>query len=173
MPGRKGSDPCVVCNPEGAEPGEYCSKHRDELHRLDHQYEALFRLARTSRGKDHETYNVFLQGDCDPSGRVLVTETDPENLSLTVLLSTDLDLDARITDYSRLGISRTYGDQLRDRLQKEIIHSWYGNARACIDIFQASSQQAVHWDIGPRETMPDEDEGIEPDGSQGGSHSVH
>jgi len=172
MAGRKGNDPCVVCNPESAEPGEYCGKHRDELHRLDHQYEGLFRLARTSRGKDHETYNVFLQGDCDPSGRILVTETDPENLALTVLLSTDLDLDARIADYSRLGISRTYGDQLRERLQKEIIHSWYGNARACIDIFRTALDKSQHWDVAPREEYgEDETATIPPD--EGGGHSVH
>ncbi|NWG14568.1 MAG: hypothetical protein HXY20_13660, partial [Acidobacteria bacterium] len=157
MTARKGKDPCIVCNPEEAGSNEYCDKHREELHRLDHQYEALFRLVRTSRGRDHEAYNVFVQGACDPCGRILVTETDPENLFLTVLLSADLDLDVRIADYSAFGISRTYGDQLRERIRKEIIHSWYGNARACIDIFRTSFDNAQHWDIDPREDYSEEE----------------
>ena len=172
MAARKVNEPCVVCDPEGAEPGEYCGKHRDELHRLDHQYEALFRLARTSRGKDHETYNIFLQGECDPCGRIIVTETDPENLALTVLLSTNLDLDTRISDYARLGISRTYGDQLRERLQHEVIHSWYGNARACVDIFRTALDNPQHWDVAPREEFSEDDNPEAPPHEDGG-HSVH
>jgi len=172
MSARKGSVPCVVCDPDGAEPGEYCSLHRDELHRLDHQYEALFRLCRISRGKDHETYNLFMQGDCDPCGRVLVTETDPENLTLTVILSADLDLDAKITDYTRLGMVRTYADQLRSRIQEEIIHSWYGNARACIDVFRTPLEGSQHWDIAPREDSGEEED-PDPAPPERGGHSVH
>jgi hypothetical protein len=168
--------PCLVCNPDDAASGDYCDTHRTELHRLDHQYETLFRLQRTSRGKDHETYDLFLQGDCDPCGRVLVTETDPENLVLTVLIANDLNLEARITDYDTLRIEKTYGDQLRDRIQHEIIHSWYGNARACVDIFATTLNDPQHWDVAPREEQSAEDED-EDEGSHhpphGGKHSVH
>ncbi len=169
---RKGKDPCIVCNPEEAESGDLCGKHREELHRLDHQYEVLFRLVRTSRGRDHEAYNLFLQGACDPCGRILVTETDPENLSITALLSTDLDLDARIAEYAALGVSRTYGDQLRERIQSEIIHSWYGNARACVDIFRTAFDHAMHWDLAGREEYG-EDETPEIPPHEGGGHSIH
>ena len=169
--------PCIVCNPEEAVTGDYCEAHRTELHRLDHQYETLFRLQRTSRGKDHETYDLFLQGDCDPCGRVMVTETDPENLALTVLIANDLTLDARIVDYDTLKIEKTYGDQLRDRIQHEIIHSWYGNARACVDIFFTTFSNPQHWDVAPREDQSDEgdedEEGSPPHGPHGGKHSVH
>jgi hypothetical protein len=172
MPVRKERPPCLVCNPDDARPGDYCSKHSEELHRLDHQYEGLFRLQRTSRGKDHETYGLYLQGDCEPCARILVTETDPENLSLTVLLSPDLDLDARIADYGRLGIARTYADQIRERIEKEIIHSWYGNARACVDIFRTPLHNPLHWDVPPREDYSDEENPDLPSPDEGG-HSVH
>jgi len=168
--------PCLVCNPDEATSGDYCDTHRTELHRLDHQYETLFRLQRTSRGKDHETYDLFLQGDCDPCGRILVTETDPENLVLTVLIANDLNLEARIADYDSLRIEKTYGDQLRDRIQNEIIHSWYGNARACVDIFATTLNDPQHWDVAPREEQSAEEED-EDEGSHhpphGGKHSVH
>jgi hypothetical protein len=126
MKSKKAEVPCLVCNPAEAKPGQYCDLHREKLHRLDHQYETLFRIQRISRGKDHEAYNLFLQGDCDPCGRILVTETDPENLCITILISSDLDLDANIPEYSSLKIERNFGDQLRDRVRQEIIHSWYG-----------------------------------------------
>lgn len=169
---RKERPPCVVCNPDHAEEGDYCGTHREELHRLDHQYEGLFRLQRTSRGKDHETYSLYLQGDCEACGRIFVTETDPENLSLTVLLSPDLDLEARIADYVRLGVVRTYADQIRERIEKEIIHSWYGNARACVDIFRAPLHNPLHWDLAPREEYSEE-ENPEPPPPEEGGHSVH
>ncbi len=172
MPKKNQGAPCIVCNPGEAEPGDYCDSHRDELHRLDHQFESLFRLQRTSRGKDHESYNLHLRGECNPCGRILVTETDPENLSITVLISGDLNLDARIADYNSLKIEKSYGDQLRDRIQQEIIHSWYGNTRACVDIFHTTAEQPEHWDVGPREETAEE-EGSEPDLPQGGKHSVH
>ncbi len=164
MAARKEGVPCVVCNPERAEPGDYCSVHREELHRLDHQYESLFRLSRTARGKDHETY--------DPCGRVVVTETDPENLYLTVLLAADLDLDARISEFGRLGVVRTYGDQLRQRIEREIVHSWYGNARACVDVFRTSREGPLHWDFDPREGEgTEENPDLEPPDEAG--HLVH
>jgi hypothetical protein len=95
--------PCVVCNPSLAEPGEYCEKHREELHQLDHRYETIFRLQRVSRGRGHEAFELFLQGECDPCGRIVVTETDPENLAITILLTAELDLESRIQDYATLG----------------------------------------------------------------------
>jgi hypothetical protein len=175
---RKSADsPCVVCDPDEAQGGEYCEAHRNELHRLDHQYETLFRLQRTSRGKDHETYDVFMQGACDPCGRVLVTETDPENLVLTVLLANDVNLETRLTDYDSLRIEKTYGDQLRERIEAQIIHSWYGNARACVDVFHTTFGSPQHWDVAAREQNEDDEEedeaGSSPHGSQGGKHSVH
>jgi hypothetical protein len=172
MAAHKERSPCVVCNPDDASPGEYCNTHRDELHRLDHQYDGLFRLQRMSRGKDHETYNLYLQGDCEPCGRIVASETDPENLSLTVLLSPDLDLDTRIADYARLGIVRTYADQIRQRIEKEIIHSWYGNARACVDIFRTTLHNPQHWDVEPREEY-NEEENPEVPSPEDGGHSVH
>jgi hypothetical protein len=169
---RKDRPPCLVCNPGNAVEGDYCSTHREELHRLDHQYEGLFRLQRTSRGKDHETYSLYLQGDCEPCARVFVTETDPENLSMTVLLSPDLDLDARIAEYARFGVVRTYADQIRERIEKEIIHSWYGNSRACVDIFRAPLHNPLHWDVAPREDYNEEENPDLPPPEEGG-HSVH
>lgn len=170
---KKVQEPCLVCNPDGARPGEYCPEHAEQLHLLDHQFEALFRLQRSSRGKDHETYTLYSEGSCEPTGRIVVTETDPENLMITILLTREVDLEARVADFYPFGIEKSHGDLLRERIQHDVIHSWYGNARACVDIFHASSQQAVHWDIGPRETMPDDEEGIEPETPRGGSHSVH
>jgi hypothetical protein len=174
MSANKPAIPCVVCNPADAEPGELCDKHREELHRLDHQYETLFRLQRTSRGKDHETYELFLQGECDPCGRIVVTETDPENLFVTVLLSSEINLDELLGGYSQLGIEKKYGDLLRERIQREIIHSWYGNARACVDVFRITAEQPRHWDIAPRgEQAEEQEDGSEPHPPQGGKHSVH
>ena len=171
---KKLESPCVVCNPDEAQPGEYCQQHSDQLHRLDHQYETLFRLQRTSRGKDHETYNLFLQGDCDPCGRILVSETDPENLFITILISRDLNLDTIIADYNALKVEKTFADQLRERIRQEIIHSWYGNARACVEIFRTTADQPQHWDIDPRvEHAMEEEEGDEPQPPRGGKHSVH
>lgn len=150
MKSKKAEVPCIVCNPAEAQPGQYCDLHREKLHRLDHQYETLFRLQRIARGKDHEAYNLFLQGDCDPCGRVLVTETDPENLGITILISSDLDLDAGIAEYSSLKMERNFGDQLRERIRQEIVHSWYGNARACVEIYRTSLDQPRHWDVESR-----------------------
>lgn len=174
MAARKAEVPCVVCNPENAEPGEYCERHREELHRLDHQYETLFRLQRVSRGRGHESYHLFLQGDCDPSGRVLVNETDPDNLAITVLITGDLSLDARISGYDALKIERTYGDHLLDRIRQDIIHSWYGNARACVEVFRITAEPALHWDVEPRSEGDDEEEeGPNPHPSPGNKHSIH
>jgi hypothetical protein len=172
MAARKSDAPCVVCNPGDADPGEYCERHGEELHRLDHQYETLFRLQRVSRGRGHESYHVFLQGDCDPSGRVLVNETDPDNLAITVLLTSDLNLEARISGYEILKIERTYADQLRDRIQQDIIHSWYGNARACVEVFRITAEPPLHWDVESRGESSEEEEGTRPHPS-GGKHSVH
>jgi hypothetical protein len=172
MPEKKTEVLCVVCNPTEAQPGDYCDLHRDELHRLDHQYETLFRLRRTSRGKDHETYSLFMQGDCESCGRVLVTETDPGNLAITVLISSDLNLDTPIADYNSLMIERTFGDELHDRIEQGIIHSWYGNARACVDVYRTTAEQPIHWDVAPREQGAEE-ETSEAEQPQGGRNSVH
>ncbi len=172
MAEKKAGVPCVVCNPSDAEPGEYCDTHREELHRLDHQYENLFRLQRISRGKGHEAYELYLQGECDPCGRLTVAETDPENLAIVILLSSDLDLEAHIAEYGALGIQRTFADQLRQRIQQEVVHSWYGNARACIDVFRITNNLPQHWDIDPR-AEPTDEEGLEPHVPFGGKHSVH
>jgi hypothetical protein len=167
--------PCVVCNPDEAQPGEYCKLHGDQLRHLDSQYETLFRIKRTARGKDHETYNFFLQGDSHPCGRILVTETDPENLFVTVLISRDIDLEVGITEYEALKITRTFGDQLRERIRQDIIYSWYGNARACIELFQAALDKAQHWDIEPRldHAMTVDEEIPEPRPPRGGKNSIH
>ncbi len=174
MAAKKADVPCVVCNPGTAEPGEYCDRHREELHRLDHQYVTLFRLQRVARGRGHESYLLYLQGDCDPSGRVFVSETDPDNLSITVLLSGDLNLGARITDYEALKLDRTYGDQLLDRIRQDIVHSWYGNARACVEVFRIGTEQPLHWDVEPQGENDDEAEDS-PDSqpSSGSKHFVH
>ncbi len=161
---------CVVCNPDDASPGEYCDEHGEQLHRLDHQYETLFRLQRISRGKDHEAYEIFLPASCDPCGRVIVHETDPEMLAVTVLVIGELNLETRIEEYDALGIPKTYGDQLRYRVE-DIVHSWYGNSRACVDIYRTPADQLQHWDIEPR--SEDVDDGPGESRPQGGKHSVH
>jgi hypothetical protein len=172
MSAKKVDVPCVVCNPAEAEPDEYCEAHREQLHRLDHQYETLFRFQRTCRGRGHEIYEIFLQGECDPRGRVLVAETDPDNLSITILLADDLDLDTRLTGYSSLGIEKSYGDYLREKLQQEVVYSWYGNARACVDIFRLSNHHPQHWDLEPRLEQSDDD-GSDPRPPAGNKHSIH
>jgi len=172
MPGNKGRVLCRVCNPEGAGSGDYCEEHREEIHRLDHQYDSIFRLQRTSRGKDHESYQVFFQNDCDPCGRILATETDPENLSVTVILTHEIDVEALLPDYASLSVQRTIGDKLRDLIKREIIHSWYGNARACVDIFRTPDETPIHWDVDPRDAQTDDDAGdVEP--GEGTKHSIH
>jgi hypothetical protein len=169
---KKAQVPCAICNPVEAEQGEYCETHREELHRLDHQYESLFRIQRTCRGKGHETFEIFVQGECDPRGRILVSETDPDNLAITILLTDDLDLDTRLAGYSDLGIEKSHGDYLRSKIQQEIVFSWYGNARACVDIFRVTKQHPQHWDLEARIEPPEED-GIEPHPPSSNKHSIH
>ncbi len=173
MASKKADEPCIVCNPDDAEAGEYCAKHDEELHRLDHQYESFFRLQRVSRGKGHESYHVFLQGDCDPSGRILVNETDPDNLAITVLVSGDLNLDARLSGYEPLKVERTYGNLLQDRIRQDIVHSWYGDARACIEVFRMTAALPLHWDVESRGEAHEADESPDPQKVQGSKHSVH
>jgi hypothetical protein len=132
----------------------------------------MFRLQRISRGRGHEAYELFLQGGCDPCGRIVVTETDPENLAITILLSSDLDLEGRIQEYAALGVERTNADQIRTRIQQEVVYSWYGNARACVDIFRVSHLNPLHWDIDQR-AEPGEEESSEPSQPQGPKHSIH
>jgi hypothetical protein len=174
MGSTKKNVPCVICNPGEAEPEEYCDRHTEQLHQLDHRYETLFRLHRISRGKGHEAYHLFLQGQCDPCGRVLVYETDPENISVTILVAASVDIDAEIQEYRDLGIDRTYADQLRLRVE-EVIHSWYGNSRACLDVYRITSDQPEHWDIARREEEEGDEESAEPHEprSPGGKHSIH
>ncbi len=172
MASKKPEVPCVICNPAEAGTGDYCDAHREELHRLDHQYESLFRLQRSSRGQGHETFELFVQGDCDPRGRVLVTETDPENLAITVLLHDDLDLESRLAGYSALGIEKTFADQLRGRIQQEIVFSWYGNARACVEVFRVSKLPPQHWDLEPRIDQGEE-EGADTQPPATPKHSIH
>ncbi len=95
-----------------------------------------------------------------------------QGAGVTVLISAELNLDSHIEDYKSLGIVRTYAEQLRTRLQEEIIHSWYGNARACVDIFRTTAEQPQHWDVAPRNQQNAEEES-EPEIPQGGKHSVH
>jgi hypothetical protein len=175
MGAKKSDTPCVVCNPGEAEPGEYCEGHEEDLHRLEHKYETLFRFRRVSRGKDCEVYELFLQGECDPCGRILVAEVDPESLAITVITGDNLDLSTRLQDYGSLGIERTYGDCLRDRIRHEVVHSWYGSMRACVDFFTAASPAPEHWDV-PRRGEDNEEEDPDSPGprrSEGGKHSVH
>lgn len=174
MKAKKGNMPCAVCNPQHARADEYCEAHQEELHRLSHEYEMFYRLVRACRGKDHEVFAVMLQGECDPAGRILVNETDPDNLVITVLMSDSLDLDALLPDYQALKIEKSCGDLLREKIETEIVRSWYGNARACIDLFRIRDGQPKHWDIAPREERP-EDEFDEDSGpcDKGGSHSIH
>jgi len=174
MSPKKADVPCVVCNPAGAQSGDYCERHYDELHRLDHRFEILFRLQRTFRGKDYEIYDLFLQGECDSSGRIIVAETDPENLVLTVMISEDLDLNARIKEYDALRIEKTVRDKLRERIERDIIHSWYGNASACIEVFSIVDRPPEHWDItAVEQDAGEEEEGTEPHPQDGGKHSIH
>jgi hypothetical protein len=168
---KTGTVPCIVCNPGKADPGEYCESHSEELHRLEHKYESLFRLRRNVRGKDHEAYDLFFQGACDPSGRVVISETDPESLAITVLIFGDVDLTTPLADYRELGIDRTYGDHLRDRIHQEIVHSWYGNAHACVEVFRIVGSP-VHWDLDARDAQGEED-ASDPHSPQGGKHSIH
>jgi hypothetical protein len=164
----------MVCNPEKAQQGEYCSTHLDQLQHLDLQCESLFRFQRISRGKGHESYNIFLQGDIDPCGRILVSETDLENLLITVLISDDINLEATITEYDFFKIVRTFGDQLHIRIRQEIVHSWYGNARACIEIFRILPEQPQHWDIESRADYAAAEEDLpEPHFPHGNKNSVH
>ena len=174
MKAKKGNVPCNVCNPENARPEEYCELHREQLHRLSHEYETLYRLVRTYRGKDHEVYALMLRGECDPSGRILVNETDLDNLVITVLVTESLNLDSLLPDYRTLKVEKSYGDLLREKIEIDIIRSWYGNARACIDLFRVRDPQPQHYDIAPADSQAEEEF---PDESgpcnKGGSHSVH
>ena len=163
----------MVCNPDNARPGEYCPMHLDQLQHLDLQCESLFRFQRLTRGKGHESYNLFLQGDIDPCGRILVSETDFENLFITVLVSDDINLDATITEYEFFKVVRTFADQLHLRIRHEIVHSWYGNARACIEVFRIVPEQPQHWDIESRSEYAAEEEPPDPHFPQGNKNSVH
>jgi hypothetical protein len=167
--------PCMVCNPDNAEPGDYCPMHLDQLEHLDLQCENLFRFQRVSRGKGHECYNVFLQGDADPCGKVLATETDLENLFITVLISENINLETTIAEYNFFKIIRTFGDQLQIRIRQEIVHSWYGNARACIEVYRIIPEQPQHWDIESRAdyAAAAEEEISDPRFPQGNKNSVH
>jgi len=165
----------MVCNPDNAEPGDYCPMHLDQLEHLDLQCENLFRFQRVSRGKGHECYNVFLQGDADPCGKVLATETDLENLFITVLISENINLETTIAEYNFFKIVRTFGDQLQIRIRQEIVHSWYGNARACIEVYRIIPEQPQHWDIESRAdyAAAAEEEITDPHFPQGNKNSVH
>ena len=174
MSAKKVDVPCVVCNPAGAQPGDYCEKHYDELHLLDHRFEILFRLQRMFRGRDYEIYDVFLQGECDPCGRVIVAEIDPENLSLTVMVSEDLDLNVRIKEYDVLKTEKTFRDKLKERIERDIIHSWYGNVSACIEVFSILDRRPEHWDIASMGSdTGEEEEAPEPNPQDGGKHLIH
>lgn len=166
--------PCIVCNPDNAQPGEYCQTHFDQLQHLNLQCETLFRFQRVSRGKGHETYNIFMQGDIDPCGKVLATETDLENLLITILISDGINLEATIPEYDFFKIVRTFGDQLQLRIRQEIVYSWYGNARACIEVFRIIPEQPQHWDIESRaEDFAAEEEVPDPHFPQGNKNSIH
>lgn len=172
---KKNDPPCIVCNPEKARPDEYCPMHLDQLQHLDLQCETLFRFQRLSRGKGHESYHLFLQGDVDPCGKVLATETDLENLFITVLISEDINLEATISEYDFFKIVRTFGDQLQIRIRQEIVHSWYGNARACIEVYRINPEQPQHWDIESRTdyAAAAEEESPDPHFPQGNKNSIH
>ncbi len=166
--------PCMICSPAGAQEGDYCERHRDELHNLEHQYEGLFRLQRTTRGKDHEAYDIYMQSQCGPCGRILLQETDPDSLSITVLLADDVKLDTELPEYEALGIRRTWGDLLQIKIGQDLIHSWYGNARACVELFQTDFGNQKHWDVESRDQGMDEEEDEAPDPHfHGGKHSIH
>jgi hypothetical protein len=174
MTAKDSKSSCVICNPDGGQEGEYCEPHQEELHRLEHHYEGFFRLQRGARGKDHEAYDIYMQSQCEPCGRVLLQETDPDNLAITVLLVEEVKLDTGLPEYEALGIRRTWGDLLRIKISQELVQSWYGNARACIDLFHANLGNQLHWDVEPRNSTMDEDEDAPPEPhSHGGKHSVH
>jgi hypothetical protein len=173
-PVTKSNPPCIVCNPDNAHQGEYCPTHLDQLQHLDLQCESLFRFQRISRGKGHETYSIFLQGDIDPCGKILVSETDLENLFITVLLSDDINLEATIAEYDFFKIVRTFGEQLQIRIRQEIVYSWYGNARACLEVYRILPEQPQHWDIESRADLTAvEEEMPEPHLPQGSKDSIH
>jgi hypothetical protein len=172
--GIKTDPPCIVCNPDNARQGEYCPTHLDQLQHLDLQCESLFRFQRISRGKGHETYNIYLQGDIDPCGKILVAETDLENLFITVMVSDEINLEATIAEYDFFKIVRTFGDQLQLRIRQEIVYSWYGNARACIEVFRILPDRPQHWDIESRaDYIAAEEEVPDSHFPQGNKNSVH
>ncbi|MBN2243787.1 MAG: hypothetical protein JW793_13965 [Acidobacteria bacterium] len=179
MPPKKSADkrpdpPCMVCNPDFAKPGDYCPLHLNQLEHLDLQCESLFRFQRISRGSGHESYNIFLQNDADPCGRVLVAETDLENLFITILISENVNLDTTIPEYEFFKIVRTFGEQLQIRIRQEIVYSWYGNARACIEVYRIIPEQPQHWDIESRaDYAAAEDEIPDPHFPQGNKNSIH
>jgi len=174
MVAKTGNVPCIVCNPENAHPEEYCELHQEQLHRLSHEWETFYRLVRASRGKDHEVYALMLRGECDLSGRILVNETDPDNLVITVLVTESLDLDAPLPDYQALKVEKSYGELLREKIENEIIRSWYGNARACLDLFRIRDLQPRHYDIEPRDNDAEGEYPEEPGScDKGGPHSIH
>jgi hypothetical protein len=85
-----------------------------------------------------------------------------------------LDLDSPLQEYRALKIEKSYGDLLREKIENEIVRSWYGNARACIDLFRLRDTQPRHWDVAARDDQ-EEDEYPEETGpcDKGGTHSVH
>ena len=175
MTAKNSNSPCMICNPAGAQEGEYCERHQEELHRLEHRYEGLFRLQRGARGKDHEAYEIHVQSQCNPCGRLLLQETDPDNLAITVLLAEDVKLDTELPEYEALGIHRTWGDLLRVKISQELVQSWYGNARACVDLFHTNFGSQLHWDVEPPDSEVEGDENAppEPHSHGGGRHSIH
>lgn len=115
-----------------------------------------------------------MQGDIDPCGKVLATETDLENLLITILISDGINLEATIPEYDFFKIVRTFGDQLQLRIRQEIVYSWYGNARACIEVFRIIPEQPQHWDIESRaEDFAAEEEVPDPHFPQGNKNSIH
>ncbi len=166
---------CMICNPGGSQEGEYCERHQEELHLLEHRYEGLFRLQRGARGKDHEVYDIYMQSQCEPCGRVLLQETDPDNLAVTVLLAEEVSLDTGLPEYKSLGIRRTWGDLLRAKISQDLVQGWYGNMRACIDVFQTNFGSQLHWDVEPPDATTDEDDDGPPDPHThgGGKHLIH
>jgi hypothetical protein len=175
MTSKTAKSPCRICNPAGAQEGEYCEQHQEEFHRLEHRYEGLFRLQRGARGKDHEAYDIYMESQCNPCGRLLLQETDPDNLAITVLLAEDVKLDTELPEYEALGMRRTWGDLLRAKISQDLVQSWYGNVRACIDLFQTNFGSQLHWDVEPPNSVLDEDEDAppEPHSQGGGKHSIH
>jgi hypothetical protein len=165
--------PCRICNPDRAEDHVYCEKHQEELHQLEHRYDGFFRFQRAARGKDHEVHDLYLESQCDPCGRILLQETDPENLAVTVLLADDIHLDALLPEYDALGIRLTWGDLLRSRISLDLVQGWYGNAHACVDVFRIDFESRVHWDLDPADEDMEEDPGSYEPHSHGEKGSVH